>query len=576
MTRCLLRNNDTEWFLFREPRTVLTARSIADVVPMLARAEEFVTKQNGYAAGYIAYEAAPAFDGALQTRAPGRLPLLMLGLFDGPQRLSDLPLAALAEPRPADWSMTTSRAQYVANVAAIREEIALGNTYQVNYTTRLTADRAPQPAALFAAVAVDAPYAALLEFPEFSIVSASPELFFRQDGARLQCEPMKGTAERGLTAESDRAQAAELQASVKNRAENIMITDMVRNDLGRVARPGSVTATSLYDLHKFPTIWQMTSGVTALSDSSIGDIFAALFPSASITGAPKASSMCLIRELEDAPRDVYTGAIGWIGPRRTAQFSVAIRTALIDNTAMTATYGIGSGIVWDSEPDDEYRECLAKARVLATTSADREFQLLETMRWNSDSGYYLLDYHLDRLAASATYFDFNCDRQRIVAQLDEAAATAAATALRVRLTVSRSGMATVTTQALAMPARRTVLRIAQQPVDARSPFIYHKTTQRQAYNDALRDAGSADDVLLWNESGEITESSIANVVIRFGSKLVTPPVRCGLLAGTERRRLLAAGTITEQTVTLGQLRSADEINLVNSVRGWYPAELAEQ
>ncbi|MEQ8204655.1 MAG: chorismate-binding protein, partial [Woeseia sp.] len=237
MTRCLLRNSDTEWLLFKEPRTILAARCLADVVPMLAKAEEFVTRMNGYAAGYIAYEAAPAFDRALKSHAPGHLPLLVLGLFDAPQRLSEPPRSALTETRPTNWSMTTSRDQYIANLARIREEIALGNTYQVNYTTRLAADRTPDPATLFANMAIDSPYAALLEFPEFAIVSASPELFFRQDGTQLQCEPMKGTAERGLTAESDDAQAAELQASVKNRAENVMITDMIRNDLGRVARP---------------------------------------------------------------------------------------------------------------------------------------------------------------------------------------------------------------------------------------------------------------------------------------------------------------------------------------------------
>ncbi|MEQ8207975.1 MAG: aminotransferase class IV, partial [Woeseia sp.] len=328
--------------------------------------------------------------------------------------------------------------------------------------------------------------------------------------------------------------------------------------------------------HKFPTIWQMTSSVTALSDSSLSDIFAALFPSASITGAPKASSMRLIKELEDTRRDVYTGAIGWIGPDRTAQFSVAIRTAVIDNTATTATYGVGSGIVWDSESDDEYRECLAKARVLATTSGDQNFQLLETMRWDSNSGYHLLEYHLARLEASAGYFDFGYDRQRIVAQLNEATANATSASLRVRLTVARTGIATVTAQALSLPAKRTVLRLARDPVDIASPFIYHKTTQRSAYTDALRDAGPADDVLLWNEAGEITETSIANVVIRFGRKWVTPPVHCGLLAGTERRHLLDKGTIVEEATTLEQLQSADEIGLINSVRGWYSAELAKR
>ena len=340
------------------------------------------------------------------------MPLLCFGLFSEPQRLDRLPALAPTTSPPTSWKMTTSQEDYLEKFRAIKKQIELGNTYQINFTLRQRAENVSEPWNFFLSVADVAPYAAYIDADEHAIVSLSPELFFRLDDDELICQPMKGTAPRGMTLVDDRAIENALYNSVKNRAENVMVTDMLRNDMGRIAEPGSVTVRSLFDIEKYPTLWQMTSTVSSKTNASIARIFSALFPCASITGAPKASSMAIIADLEDSPRDVYTGTIGYFGPNRQAQFSVAIRTALIDRRNDTATYGVGGGVVWDSDPDEEYLECISKAKVLASTAADSDFELLETLLWTNREGYYLLELHLDRLCDSAAYFDFEFDRDR--------------------------------------------------------------------------------------------------------------------------------------------------------------------
>jgi para-aminobenzoate synthetase/4-amino-4-deoxychorismate lyase len=351
---------------------------------------------------------------------------------------------------------------------------------------------------------------------------------------------------------------------------------MVRNDMGRIAIPGSVRAPRLYDIEKYRTVWQMTSTVTATTNASVCDIFRALFPSASVTGAPKVSSMRLIAELEESPRQVYTGAIGYLAPRRHARFSVAIRTALIDRESDTGVYGIGGGIVWDSDPADEFQECLNKARVLAMPVSKRDFRLIETMLWTADEGLVLLGEHLDRLQESADYFDFAFDRAAIETRLATVAAKLSSRRRhRVRLLLGRDGEIQTEEHAL-LPergSRQFRLALAASPVDTRDPFLYHKTTRREVYERALAATGDCDDVLLWNKDGNITETTIGNVVVRQAGKLWTPPITCGLLAGTFRRKLLRDGEIEERTVSLVELAAAEAIFVINSVRGWIPCDL---
>jgi para-aminobenzoate synthetase/4-amino-4-deoxychorismate lyase len=354
-----------------------------------------------------------------------------------------------------------------------------------------------------------------------------------------------------------------------------MIADMVRNDLGRIATPGSVAVDSLYALEKYPTVWQMTSTVRASSDAGIGEIVAALFPPASITGAPKAASMALIEKLEDAPREIYTGCIGYFRPERKAQFSVAIRTAQVDARTGTATYGVGGGIVWDSDADDEYDECLSKSRVLSRSAAGTDFQLLETLRWTPRNGYFLLHEHLDRLQSSADYFDFQHERITVERALSELAATFGESSRRVRLLMDRNG--DVKLSHLPLPEMNSAkpwrLRLASRPIDKNDPFLYHKTTRRTMYEQAREAATDCDDVLLWNSDGFITESTIANVLLRVGDRLVTPPVECGLLAGTLRGEWLRQGKAREQKIHVDALTDFGSLQLLNSVRGLFPASL---
>jgi para-aminobenzoate synthetase/4-amino-4-deoxychorismate lyase len=386
---------------------------------------------------------------------------------------------------------------------------------------------------------------------------------------------MKGTAARGMTLDDDLLVKQTLYDSIKNRAENVMVTDMLRNDMGRIAEPGSVAVSSLYDVVKYPTLWQMTSTVVAKTHASVSEIFAALFPCASITGAPKASSMAIIAELETSPRDIYTGAIGYFGPDRQAQFSVAIRTALVDKSSDDATYGVGGGIVWDSNSDDEYRECLSKAKVLATTAADTDFEILETLLWDSDESWFLLDLHMQRLCDSAAYFDFEIDRSAIESELAIMPSRFPSEKHRVRLLLNRRGEISLTDTPLPTGVDSLVknVRLAASPVDASNVFLYHKTTQRTVYEQALQSVGECDDVILWNRDGFITESSTANVVVEVDGEQVTPPVSCGLLGGTFRQWLIQRGEISERVVHVDELLKAERFTLINSIRGRMNARL---
>lgn len=350
-----------------------------------------------------------------------------------------------------------------------------------------------------------------------------------------------------------------------------MIVDMIRNDMGRVAEIGSVRVPSLFDVERYPTLWQMTSTVTATTSASMDNIMAALFPCASITGAPKARTMQIIRDLETTPRRIYTGCIGFISPQGRAQFNVAIRTVLIDKQAGQAEYGVGSGIVWDSVNTEEYVECQIKAQVL--TSNYPPFSLLETMLWTPDTGYFLLNYHLQRLQDSAIYFSIALAIEEVKNKLDALAISLPHKPHKIRLLVAQDGKITWEAKILDATKQPVKLSLAASPVDATNPFLYHKTTNRQLYDRARSASLDCDNVLLYNEQGEITETCIGNIVVQMHGELLTPPVKSGLLPGTFRAHLLAEGKITEQTIALEDLPKCDRIYVVNSVRKWREAIL---
>ena len=567
----------SQWLLFGSPLHVLIAHCHADVLPTLVELERRACEEQLYAAGYISYEAATGFDESLATRPQGHLPLLCFGLFSEPERASHLPAPLPAAQSLSRWTMTTARTSYLDRIQDIKRQIELGNCYQVNFTIRQHADGMRDPWSFFHHAACNAPYAAYVEFDDFALVSASPELLFQLDSEDLLCRPMKGTTERGLTLVEDRVQRHELQRSTKDRAENVMVTDMLRNDMGRVAVPGSVKVTSLFETEKYPTLWQMTSSITAKTNATITEILRALFPCASVTGAPKVSSMAIIAELEDSPREAYAGTIGYFGPKRQAQFNVAIRTAWVDRKTNRATYGTGGGIVWDSVAEDEYRECLTKTKVLAGTVEDDDFELLETMRWTAEEGYFLLEHHLSRLSDSADYFDFELDRAAIETRLANLGRRLGPAGYRIRLLLQRNGVFRLTETPLPnnsheLPQR---VRLAAEPVSATNPFLYHKTTRRSTYVQARKSVNDCDDVLLWNRDGYITETSIANVVVRIDEELFTPPVQCGLLAGTYRQWLLQQRLIRERNIHRDELSADQTILLINSVRGWYDGQLCD-
>ncbi len=366
---------------FSNPALTLTAARLAEVKPCLQRVAAEVAR-GFYAAGFMAYEAAPAFDAALCAHPPGDLPLAWFGLYRAPVR--SLPPPAAARPaetgtvpfRVGPWNALVSAATYYRQVRRIRDLIVAGDAYQINYTFPLQAGFQGDSMSWFQRLcaAQDADHCAYIQAGRFHLLSASPELFFKKDKENLITRPMKGTACRGRCPADDSRVARSLAASAKERAENVMIVDVLRNDLSRISRVGSVKVARLCELERYPTVWQMTSTVVAQSRSSVPDIFSVLFPSGSVTGAPKIHATEIIRALEPHPRGIYCGTLGWWAPDGRVEFNVAIRTVTIDVQTGVARYHVGGGITHGSSPEQEYAECLAKAGILARSLPDFKIQ----------------------------------------------------------------------------------------------------------------------------------------------------------------------------------------------------------
>ncbi len=569
------------WLEFTGCRDILQTTAPAGVPALLAEVESRVRHRALHAAGFVTYEAARGLDPGLACHPPAVLPCAWFALFE--HRADGVALPPHDAPSIA-WQPSTGPDDYTETIRRIREWIAAGDTYQVNYSYRLRGavpDGGAAVDALFRAMAArqQTGLGALLDTDAWAVCSASPELFFTRRGRRVESRPMKGTAPRSPSADTDAATARWLQASTKNRAENLMITDMVRNDLGRLADTGSVRAEALFRVEPYPTVWQMTSTVRGDTAAGLAELFRALFPAASITGAPKRRTMEIIRDLEAHPREIYTGAIGFLEPSGDAQFNVAIRTAWVDKQRGIAEYGVGGGILWDSDPDEEYAETELKARVVQTgmpapDGNTGDVALLETLLWQPAGGYWLLDRHLNRLREAARRFQRPLHLADVRVALDRAVAGLRAEPYRVRLLVDACGTATAQAAPLAdtPPPSRVAIDAERRALQG-DPFVHHKTTRRDVYDiarTAARDAHpEADDVLLVNTDGEITESTIANVVVELDGRLVTPPVAAGLLPGVYRAELLAHGRIIEGPLTPDDVRRAGVVYLVNSVRGMW-------
>ena len=566
----LLRENHT-WLHFRNPYQLIAAETLEDVLPALHKIEQLVETNQWYAAGFLSYEAAPAFDPALQTHARSDFPYLWFGLYPEPRAVS-LPKPR-ASKRILDWQPTVCREAYNSVIAQIKDQIANGRTYQVNYTMRLQRAFTGDAWEFFLHLAPGQNHhGAYVDTGPYVICSASPELFFRLDGTTITCRPMKGTAHRGRTTAEDQGQADWLKHSAKNRAENVMIVDMVRNDLGRIARIGSVGVPELFETERYPTLWQMTSTIRAKTDVSLVEILTALFPCASITGAPKVSTMKIIAELEHTPRNIYTGTIGYLAPRRKAKFNVAIRTALIDRKSQKAEYGVGGGIVWDSTSMDEYSEALLKAQVLTRTQP--AFSLLETLLWTPDHGFFLREKHIARMLDSAQYFDFPLTKENLEDYLEEISSRFHAPQ-KVRVLLDQEGRLDFESAPCDLVPDQRILKVvmATHPINSNDVFLFHKTTQREAYDAARKGSEHCDDALLYNETGELTEFTIGNLVVEMEGRLFTPPISCGVLAGTFRAHLLETGQISERTIPIEQLAHCTKLFRINSVRGWQTVEL---
>ena len=602
--------------VFTHPRQIIVARHLSEVLPALHAVQE-ATIGGAYAAGYVGYEAAPAFDDALSVRehAPesakedfaSDLPLLWFGIYERPAS-GPLP-SNKGKAQVSDWQPSLSPASYAADIAAIHEAIASGETYQVNHTMRLRAriegdigDLAGDAWTLYERLraAQQPAYAAYLALGRYHILSASPELFFQRQGDRITTRPMKGTAPRARHPEEDRRLREELARSEKNRAENIMIVDLLRNDLGRVAIPGTVRVTRLFDVERFPTVWQMTSTIEAQvpPQTSLAGLFTALFPCGSVTGAPKSTAMRKIARLETTPRRVYCGAIGYVSPHnKEAVFSVAIRTLLWDTQNGIAEYGVGGGITWDSRAEDEYAEALTKAKILTHLNhnlnqdtppaepvtepsepvSEPTFKIFESLRLEQGR-YWLLDRHMERLEASARHFDFALSLADVQACLEREAQEAGEGTWKVRCLLDAQGSVRAEHEALAADGKFPLfVALAEQPVSRSEPFLYHKTTRREIYdvrlNAARQQYPNLYDALLWNEQGELTEFTRGNLVADVRGRLLTPPRDSGLLAGTLRADLLKRGDIHERVLTRDDLANVRGIWLINSVRGWLPVRL---
>jgi para-aminobenzoate synthetase/4-amino-4-deoxychorismate lyase len=541
-----------------------------------------------WVAGFLTYEAAPGLEPALVVRDRdaedpfAALPLAWFAMFERAEETT-LPLPrdeeGVAATPEGTWVPTTTRERYESSVGRIRELIAAGETYQVNHTMRLRSHIEGDPRGLYRdlSYAQRGGFSAYLDLGRYRVLSASPELFFELRDGAIMTRPMKGTAPRGRWPEEDRAVAERLLASAKDRAENAMIVDLLRNDLGRISRTGSVTWADVFQAERFETVWQLTTTVSAAleADVSLADVFRGLFPSGSVTGAPKVRTMQIIREIEDSPRGIYCGAIGYLAPHGSgfpnARFNVAIRTVTLDTASRTAEYGVGGGITWDSEAGAEYEEALAKTRVL--TARRPGFELLETMRHDPGEDVRHLDMHLHRLAGSADYFGFRYDETEVREAVEKTVASAPPAPCRVRLALGKGGTVRVACTPLASGPDVVSVSLDDVPQDPRDVFLFHKTSRRQRYEDARRRHPDVDDVVLINERGEVTESTIANVVARFEGRWVTPPIEAGLLPGIGRAVALDDGSVTEAPVTIEDLRSAEELALISDARGWRRAVL---
>ena len=550
---------------FAHPHRMLVAHAMDEVAGVIAQAER-AARDEHWVVGFVAYEAAAAFDPALQTRqAAEGLPLAAFAVYGYDEPMTTDAAASLTGV--GSWAMQDARDKVAKDIAAIRAAIDRGDYYQVNTTTRLQAAFDGDFPALYAALRNAQPdgYCASLDGGDWQIASVSPELFFDWTPDRtLTTRPMKGTAARDAS--------IALQDSEKDRAENLMIVDLLRNDMAHVAETGSVQVSSLFDVQTLPSALQMTSTLrcTTRPETTLLDVFRALFPCGSVTGAPKVAAMQAIAALESSPRGVYCGAIGIIRPNGHATFNVGIRTVTADRRHGIASCGIGSGITLDSSAEGEYAEWLVKRRFLLRATAS--FHLIETLRLDRGE-YWLLQGHLQRMVDAAGHFGFSCDLAMVASALEKNAQRYPTGVWRTRLLLMRDGQVAIETHPLPPNPERVDVVLAASAIDGTHEFLQYKTSERGIYAPHVPKSEDEFDTLLFNERDELTEFTRGNVVIELDGRRVTPPLSCGLLPGVLRQSMLHNGEVMERVVKRSELTSTTGLWFANSLRGLLPARL---
>lgn len=568
--------------------------------PFLEEMEARARGEGLWIAGYAAYDAAPGFDRAFKVRG-GRddsYPAACFGVYREPLYTEAFPLAVKGDPCIlSPFIPEISRGDYLERVARVQDQLGRGNAYQVNLTYRMRARFAGDPGSWFAprAEARDAggrrcgDYLAYVETGPYVFASLSPELFFEtfpgDPDSTVRFKPMKGTAKN--VAGQEEAIAEGLRADPKNRAENLMIVDMIRNDAGRIALSGSVKVPSLFETEIHPTVIQMTSTVEAQTDAPWCGVFSAAFPCASITGAPKVRSMEVIRDEEISPRGIYTGALGFVRPDGAARFNVSIRTAVFDRERGTAEYGVGGGVLWESDPDSEYLETLVKAAVLGD---EGDFYVFESLLLE-DGAVFLLDRHLRRLEKSLTFFGFHRSgaagygyepnsfvealREKLLFIAGERPAGRFKLRFEVRQDNGPASLPPIECAPVPVLPSDYTIALSKDRLDCRDPFTGHKTSYRHFIDRAvsataphgLGAEGMPADLVLVNRRGELTETTRGNVVLSMGDKLLTPPLSAGALPGTLREEMISRGELEEAVLTVGDYRDAEGVFMINSVRG---------
>ncbi|MDD7909935.1 aminodeoxychorismate synthase component I [Pseudovibrio exalbescens] len=576
--------------LLSKPLDVIECWSLDDVRATLAALEE-ARKNGAYLAGYFSYEFGFAFEEKLipRFRGTGGMPLSWFGIYEAPEHLTATQVRSwLHQARdPSETSakidlkeFDLSRDAYDAAFQKTQQHLAEGDIYQINLTMRAALQFEGDPVHLFERLLFQQPvdYAALMHMNGHRVLSISPELFLSRRGDLLTCKPMKGTAARGRTRAEDQRIARWLASDTKSRAENTMILDLMRNDLSRIAEPGSVAVPSHCEVETYRSIFQMTSTTTAKLEpgAELPEIMERLFPCGSITGAPKLRAMEIIDDLEASPRGIYTGSIGAIEPNGDFCFNVAIRTLVLDE-AGNGSLGTGSGVVFDSGASPEYEECLLKLEVF--TDPIEPFGLIETMKWTPEDGFFLLERHMARLLESASYFGFKIDGEAVRAALAAHANAWDPSAQRVRLELHEDGSFQIENTPLPSASDSAwSVCLAREPLLSNNRFLFHKTTHRAFYDDARKryqERFDCQETIFTNEDGFLTEGSFTTLFIRNPGKLLTPHLRHGLLPGTLRAGLLERGIAEEADLRPEDLVKAEAVYVGNSVRGLVKVELSK-